>query len=284
VAIGLIGAALMIVITACGTSRPDDFVERLLSDQPPRYEGRLVSEEALALVEEVAAEYRREIDRTVQDTAEIGQLYEEIARGYLEIDLLRQTVAERLARAADRRPAEPAGVSGGDLARYRTALALRFMDSRIYLQAYENLRKAIEIFPENELLYANAGVCAGRMAKSLVDDRDTEERIAWFDRAEAHYGRAIELAPRYVDALYGLAVLYVYELDRASEAEPLVERILEIESRNTDALFVLAAANYRLGRIDQAIAAYRRIEDTSRVAVEQEAARQNRNVLEGGGR
>ncbi len=141
-------------------------------------------------------------------------------------------------------------------------LATRYLDNKMYKEALDNFRTAIEYYPTNQNLYYYVGVCAGYMAKASLDYEaagDTLTRKRYYDLAVSAYQRAIELEPRYVRALYGLSILYVFELDQSEKAIPLLELVLEIEKRNTDAMFVLARAHYVNGNNSAAVALYDRI-------------------------
>jgi tetratricopeptide (TPR) repeat protein len=88
------------------------------------------------------------------------------------------------------------------------------------------------------------------------------------------------LDPDYGDALYGLSVLYVFELDRPQEAEGLLERLLRIESKDIDARFLLARVYYGLGKLENAIELYREIERLSDTEQVREQARSGRKQAE----
>lgn len=141
-------------------------------------------------------------------------------------------------------------------------LATRYLDNRMYAKALDNFRTAIEYYPTNQNLYYYVGVCAGYMAKASLDfdaKGSTQERDRYYRLAESAYIRAIEIEPRYERSLYGLSVLYVFELDRPANAIPHLELIMEIEKRNFDVMFLLARAYYMTGQGDRAIPLYDRI-------------------------
>lgn len=141
-------------------------------------------------------------------------------------------------------------------------LATRYLDNKMYGKALENFRTAIEYYPTNQNLFYYVGLCAGYMAKSALDYELTgtnREQIRYYELSESAYKRAIELEPRYVRALYGLSVLYVFELSRPQDAIPHLETIMEIEKRNLDAMFIYARALYETGEYDTAVEIYDRI-------------------------
>ncbi len=161
---------------------------------------------------------------------------------------------------------------------YYKMLALKYMDASMYPLALANLEKAVEIYPENpQLAYYSAVACA-RMAKAeLADEAAAREDLR---RAELYYRRAIFLEPGYVNALYGLAVLYAMELGRPADAEPLLQTILAKEKKNTDALFLLARIRYGAGRLEEAIEIYQRIADTTQASRLKAQALENKKTIE----
>ncbi len=160
---------------------------------------------------------------------------------------------------------------------YYKMLAVRYMDGGMYEQAYESLQKAIEIYPENPILFYLSGVSAARVAKSRIEAVLRQE---WLDRSEAFYLHALELDPVYIQALYGLAVLLVFELNRPEEAEPYLLRILTREKQNTDAMFLLANAYYRSGRLEEALEVYGNITRTTKIEERARQAAENKKKIE----
>ncbi|RKX78417.1 MAG: hypothetical protein DRP87_06325 [Spirochaetes bacterium] len=141
-----------------------------------------------------------------------------------------------------------------NIGQYYKLLAVELIGREMYGVALDYVKKAIEIYPENAVLFQLAGVCSARMAKAMINEQEKQREL--FLNAEKFYKRALELDEWYVDALYGLAVLYVFELDRVREAEPLVTKIIEKEKKNVDARFLLARIYVSSGRIEDAIEIY----------------------------
>lgn len=138
-------------------------------------------------------------------------------------------------------------------------LATRYLDNKMYGKALDTFRTAIEYYPTNQNLYYYVGVCAGYMAKSALDfdaAGSRSERERYLALAESAYLRAIELEPRYIRALYGLSVLYIFELDMPAKAIPHLKIVTENESRDTDSRFMLARAYYSSGMLEEAVAMY----------------------------
>lgn len=145
---------------------------------------------------------------------------------------------------------------------YWKILGSRLMDSRpgqkpLYSEALKALQNAARYYPEDETIHYLIGVSAGSLARS--EYFSPAEQDEHYRLAEAAYLRAIDLQGRYTKALYGLGVLYTYNLGRAEEAIPYMELYVDINSRDTDGMFVLASARYLTGDFDGAVALYDRI-------------------------
>lgn len=141
-------------------------------------------------------------------------------------------------------------------------LGSRYLDQAMYADALNAYEKAIMYYPANQNLYYYVGLCAGYMAEASLDygaTGDLSKREHYLELSESAYKRALELDPNYTRALYGLAVLYVFELDESEKAIPLLEKFLTIETGDTDAMFVLARAYYRNYEFQLAIDMYDRI-------------------------
>ncbi|MEE3313999.1 MAG: tetratricopeptide repeat protein, partial [Treponema sp.] len=65
--------------------------------------------------------------------------------------------------------------------------------------------------------------------------------------------------PNYYRALYGLGVLYVFELNESEKAIPYLEQYMNAQVKDTDGMFVLARAYYDNLEFDKAVALYDRI-------------------------
>jgi len=160
---------------------------------------------------------------------------------------------------------------------YYRMLALRYIDLQMYSPAYEALEQARTIYPENAVLFYYSAVCAARMGQAQPEPA---QRAEWLQRSERLYRRAISLDPDYPGALYGLAVLYTFELDRIEEAAPLLERLLQKQKNHTDALFLLANVYYRLGRLERALELYDRLARMNLPADRRQDARDNKRRIE----
>ncbi len=158
-------------------------------------------------------------------------------------------------------------------------LAIRYLDNGMYAKALENFRMAVQYYPANQNLYYYVGVCAGYLAKASLDFGATgsaAERARYLDLAESAYLRAIELEPRYVRALYGVSVLYVFEMEKPEQAIRHLTTALEVEKKNVDAMFVLARAYFMAGKAEEAVSLYDTIVTLTKDGNKLQSARENR--------
>jgi tetratricopeptide (TPR) repeat protein len=167
--------------------------------------------------------------------------------------------------------------AAGQVGIYYKMLAIEYMRGGMYGAAYDALKQAIAVHPGNPILFYYSAVCAARMSKAQALAEDAER---WLEISETLYRRAIDLDPGYSDALYGLSVLYVFELERPEEAEALLETMLIVESREIEGRFLLAGVYYRLGKPEQALELYKEIESLSEVERKRQDARDNRKRIE----
>lgn len=155
-------------------------------------------------------------------------------------------------------------------------LGSRYLEQKMYGEALKCYQKAIEIYPVNQNLYYYVGVCAGYMANASLDYNATgssAKRNNYLKLAEQAYLQAIKIDGNYARALYGLGVLYTFEMNKSAEAIPYVEKLLTIEKRHTDAMFLLANAYCQNGMLDEAVALYDKIESIATSEEKKSAAR-----------
>ena len=141
-------------------------------------------------------------------------------------------------------------------------LGTRYLDNKMYGEALKAFQSALQYYPDNQNLYYYVGICAGYMSHTALDYNATgnmEQKYNYLKLAETAYLRAIEIEPRYSRALYALSVLYVYELDEPAKAIPYLEKVLDIEKKHTDAMFVLSRAYYSTYEFDKAVEMYDKI-------------------------
>lgn len=214
--------------------------------------------------------------RVGRDDAMVDQLVEMEGEAHGEVSVQRVEEIEREIRRYGKEVERTVDASG-QLAVYYKMLAVEYMRGAMYAAAYDSLEQAIAIQPENPILFYYSAVCAARTSKAQVI---SEERARWLDRSELLYRRAITLDPGYAAALYGLSVLYVFELQRPEEAEELLEKLLTVESKEIDGRFLLARVYYSLGKLENAIELYREIESLTDVKQLRKQALAGREQIE----
>ncbi len=163
-------------------------------------------------------------------------------------------------------------------------LGSRYLDSQMYGEALEAFREATTYYPANPNLYYYVGLCAGYMANQALDyaaTGSTAQKFNYLKLAESAYLRALELDPKYARVLYGIGVLYVFELDEPEKAIPYLETLAEIEKNDADGLLLLANAYYQTYEFDKAVEIYDRIIATTTSKEKKAHAEVNkRQVLE----
>jgi tetratricopeptide (TPR) repeat protein len=166
---------------------------------------------------------------------------------------------------------------------YYELLATRYLGMKMFRDAYDALQMAIRHFPDAPGLYYNSGLSAAHIAKSegAKGASGAAERDKWFSASEAAYKRAIETKNNYGDALYGLSVLYSFELGRSAEAIPLLTRLVGVETKNADAMMLLGRCLYQEGRLEEAAHWYETAAQTTVVPEKREAATQARSSILG---
>ena len=165
---------------------------------------------------------------------------------------------------------------------YYKILAVRLQDRSLHNQALEALQQALYYTPDDATLHYMAGLSLAITAKSHTGFSRTDNvtRSRLYAQAEESYLRAIELDSRYARPLYGLGILYVFELDRPNEAIPHLERYLELSRNDTDSMFVLARAYFVTGEFQKALDVYNRlITFSSMDDTRKTEARNNRQIV-----
>jgi tetratricopeptide (TPR) repeat protein len=164
---------------------------------------------------------------------------------------------------------------------YWKILGVRLADRGMHNDALAALERAIFFNTEDPLLYYLTGVSAGVVAKSIVgfSHNALNEREHYFRLAENAYLRALELDITYTRPMYGLGILYVFELDRPEDAIVYLERYLQILPNDIPAMFVLARANIMLENFSRTIEIYDRIIERTRDRQMREEAQYNRNFI-----
>lgn len=207
---------------------------------------------------------------TLEDLAEMepgdGPVGEErIAELRRQIDNYREIVDEKVQAT-------------GQLGVYYKMLARAYMTRRMYGPALDALEDAIRIETVNPVVFYRAGVAAGQLGNAAGGESEARRH---FETAERYYERAIELDPEYVDALYGLAVLYTFELDRPAEALDLLERATTVEPGRARPFMLKGRVLLELGRPEAAAEAYGNAAETAESENIRDAALENRRRILG---
>jgi len=161
-------------------------------------------------------------------------------------------------------------------------LGTRYLDNKMYGEALKAFQEALTYYPDNQNLYYYVGVCAGYMSHAALDynaSGTNEVKYNYLKLAEEAYLRAIAIEDRYVRALYGLGVLYVFELDEPEKAVPHLEKALSIDTKNLDTMFVLARAYYSSYEFDKAVEIYDRIIETTKSEDTKKTAEENKKLV-----
>lgn len=161
-------------------------------------------------------------------------------------------------------------------------LGTRYLDTKMYGEALKCFQEALTYYPDNQNLYYYVGVCAGYMSHQALDynaSGTNEVKYNYLKLAEEAYLRAITIEDRYVRALYGLGVLYVFELNESQKAIPYLEKALTIEVNNLDAMFVLARAYYSNFEFDKSVQMYDKIIATTKSAETKATAEENKKIV-----
>ena len=163
-------------------------------------------------------------------------------------------------------------------------LGSRYLDNQMYGEALEAFRMATTYYPANQNLYYFVAVCAGFMANQALDysaTGSTAQKFNYLKLAESAYLEAIKLDPKYARALYGIGVLYIFELEEPGKAIPYLETLAEVEKRNVDGLFLLANAYYQTFEFERAMDIYDEIISITTSSEDKAQAEANkRKVLE----
>lgn len=164
----------------------------------------------------------------------------------------------------------------GQLGIYYRMLAMEYMDQEMYGPAFDTFMKAMEIYPNNHILHYYAGVASSQLAETKPEEPQREELI---ERAAHYHRRAVELKGNYVEALYALSVLYIFELDRPYDAEEHVQKIMNIRSDHYRARFLLARIRVEQNRVEEAIEIYTSIAEDAPQQEMVDRAKENRERL-----
>lgn len=186
----------------------------------------------------------------------IEELREEIARYEKEIDAVVTNYAE--------------------VASFQKLLAHELIQREMYGPAYEAVRAALAIQPENAVLYYFGGVAAARSARAQILQGEETDRL---EHAERLFRQALDLRPEYKDALFAMAVLLAFDLDRPEEAVEYSRRLSTLETGDPSVKFLHANVLVRNGAVEEAIEVYDELAQTAPSNEQRRQARENREEL-----
>jgi len=222
------------------------------------------------IYDRVSARTSRELTRRITELSPMGGTPD-------TIDGLRQAIAlyeDQIERNVK---------EGAQTGVYWKILAVRLADRNMHNSALEALERAIYYNSEDAILYYLTGVSAAQAAKSVIGFSANAdiERDRLYQLSENGYLRALDIDITYTRPMYGLAVLYVFELDRPKDAVVYLERYLQLSPSDVSAMFVLARAHFMQEQYSRAIEVYDRIIDRTRDSKMREEAQNNRDYIQG---
>ena len=153
-------------------------------------------------------------------------------------------------------------------------LGTRYVDNKMYGEALDCFKKALEFYPDNQNIHYYVGLCAGYMAKASYDFEGTglnSRKENYLRLSEQAYLTAIQIENRYGRALYALGVLYTFGsqpgeigLNEHQKALTYLEKYLTIETKDVQGMFVLARAYYSVYEFQKACDMYDKIISTTK--------------------
>ncbi|MEM9423492.1 MAG: hypothetical protein AAF975_01730 [Spirochaetota bacterium] len=163
------------------------------------------------------------------------------------------------------------------------AVALILINYGMYAEARRYLDAAIEYEGNNTALFYYRGLCSAWLMKNSIE---AERRSVFLQQALSDYGRSLEIKADYTDALYGLAVLQLFEVEDYEAAASFLDRYIASRkikkkagrppkaktlrdakrlakeygsgagSKDINAVLMRAQAAYGLGRLNEAAGFY----------------------------
>jgi tetratricopeptide (TPR) repeat protein len=166
---------------------------------------------------------------------------------------------------------------------YWKILAIRLADKKMHNDALKAFERAIYFNTEDPTIYYLTGVSAASAAKSIVgfSTGDQKEKEKLYKLSENSYLRAMELDITYTKPMYGIAILYIFELDRPQDAIQYLERYLKISTTDISAMFLLARAYYSTENYSGAVELYDKIISRTKDKKIKEEAQNNKDIVQG---
>jgi tetratricopeptide (TPR) repeat protein len=162
------------------------------------------------------------------------------------------------------------------VASFQKMLANELMQQQMYEPALDALQQAMELQTSNAILYYLGGVAAGHSARAHVIDSRREE---YLEKSAQLYREAVRIDPRYREALYGLAVVLAFELDRPDEALEYARRVAALDTQDPSVRFLLANVLVRTQRLSEATEIYEELARSAPSADQRRRAADNLEEL-----
>lgn len=153
-------------------------------------------------------------------------------------------------------------------------LGTRYVDKKMYGEALDCFKKALEFYPDNQNLHYYVGLCSAYLAKAAYDfegNGKSSRRDNYLSVSENAYLTSLQIDPRNARTLYALGILYTFGsipgeigLNQPKKAIPYLERYVSIETKDAQGMFVLARAYYATYEAQKAIDMYDKIISTTK--------------------
>ena len=144
---------------------------------------------------------------------------------------------------------------------YWKILAIRLADKGLDNDALDAFERALYYNSDDPVIFYLTGVSAAKVAQKKMGftANDREEKERYYQLSENAYLQALKLDETYTKAMYALAVLYAFELDRPQDAIVQLDRYLQIQPSDISAMFVIARSYYMMRNFSSAIEVYEKI-------------------------
>ena len=162
------------------------------------------------------------------------------------------------------------------LGTYYKLIGLKYIDYEMYRLALDAFENALDIYPENPNVLYYAALTSGRLSKTKGNESESQNLL---NQAVRYYKASITFNNRFSSPMYGLAVIYIHELDQPELAIPLLELYNSIQKSSMNGMFLLSAAYFAIGNKNEAVDIYNKIIEKSSNENEIESARENRNQI-----
>lgn len=246
-------ASLFVLLISCKPKVSDDFTQKVLylsKQQAGLTESELQANKA-RVIDTIAAS-----EQQANELEKKGLLYKKLANKYLDLLWVRSTIKANLPQTGQTTLTD----TGGNPVQSAPDSVPDDQELNDYQNALHYLLLSLETFNDDTYLYYNAGLCTAHIGKYYQLKSGALAGAEWYKKAKQYYTRALELDENYTEALYGLAILLVFETHEPEQGISYLLRIKEHERYNTDARFLLAYAYYITGGYRQALLEYEELE------------------------